>query len=97
MADVARGERAAVSERDGGDEQVHRRDLDGPAAQFRLEFAERPGGVRRQAGFRELREELFDPSGVFLRPGGIEGTEIELGRRDRGCEDRLAAPRLEGR
>ena len=54
-------------------------------------------GVRRQAGFRELREELFDSSGVFLRSGEVEGAEVEFGRRDWGYEDRLAAPRLEGR
>lgn len=35
----------------GGDEQIHRSDLDGLAAQLRLEFAECPSSIRCQTRF----------------------------------------------
>ena len=59
VAGVARGERTTVPERDGGDEQVHRRNLNGLAAQFRFEFPECPGGVRSQSGFRKHSASRF--------------------------------------
>ena len=67
MADVARGKGATMLKRYGGDEQIHRSDLDGLAAQLRLEFAECPSSIRCQTGFRKLGEEFGDAVGVFDR------------------------------